>query len=293
MANPKLNITRYDSVPNPAPPGYVGYVGYVEPEVIDGERYPRWVLYFGMDFADFYAHRDPETGHVIGVPTRSDRPDNEPGTVTICGSLLAGVLTLVLPLAACGPGEAWGEGAGDGDGDSSGYSEGTGDGDGDGDGEPLVPGEELRCVELVPGSVSCWVDWGIAWARVMLPCQVSQGVEAGAWGEGFDNAVEPWGPVVCHGLLGGGRFCLYTEANVLLTEALGWAPEVSALVGQLQVVDPPCGGEGDGCDGEPGELGCPCSLTDLDGDGTVPEGGECYLGLVCLTNPTEYTCLQA
>ncbi len=74
MAKPTLKITRYDSVPDPAPPHFKGYVGYVEPEVIDGARFPRWVLYFGVDFADFYAARDPETGHVIGESTRSHPP---------------------------------------------------------------------------------------------------------------------------------------------------------------------------------------------------------------------------
>ena len=34
-------------------------------------------------------------------------------------------------------------------------------------------------------------------------------------------------------------------------------------------------------DCEAGRDGCPCALSDLDGDGRVPIHGECYLGLSC------------
>jgi hypothetical protein len=75
MATQKsIKVTRYDSVPDPVPDDFLLYIGYVEPPILDGERHPRWILYFTRDFADFYGHRDPETGHVIGDATRSYIP---------------------------------------------------------------------------------------------------------------------------------------------------------------------------------------------------------------------------
>lgn len=160
-------------------------------------------------------------------------------TSTLC------VLATIALATACGPTDFGG--ADDPGAVSSGI---PGDGDGDTppdvptEGDPIDPGSDIRCVEIVPGQVSCWVSWDIAWARVMLPCQVDAGVDGLAWTEGYDDMIGIWGPVVCHDLFAGDqRFCLYSESNVILTEVEVdvWSPDVSALVAQLPDVDPPCG----------------------------------------------------
>jgi hypothetical protein len=169
-------------------------------------------------------------------------PDNHNLSTAFARCVLFATLST---LTACGPDIADGFGS-DIDSTDAVVDGGTSE-------DPVEPGTDIRCVELVPGQVSCWTDWDLAWARVMLPCQVTAGVEGLAWTEGYDVDVAGWGPVVCHDVLAGGRFCLYGEANVLLSQSTeGWVPEVSALVGQLPAVDPPCG------DYAPGTLGSNC-----------------------------------
>lgn len=150
--------------------------------------------------------------------------------------LAASAFFITLMTVACGPNQ----------GDGNGWEDGE-SGSGTDGGDTPIPGDEIRCVELVPGQVSCWVGWELAWARVMLPCQVASGVEGLAWTEGYDDVISPWGAVVCHDILAGDqRLCLYGESSVLLTETTsGWVPEVSALAGTLPIADPPCGLCGD------------------------------------------------
>lgn len=200
-------------------------------------------------------------------------------------------LSLVTMLA-CGPMSA--ADVGDSFGDDA-----TGEpGESGGDVDPpdvMAPEGPVFCVEESPSSVTCWVGWGVAFARVLLPCQVEQFVGQGTRGPGYDEVLDYWGPVVCHDVLGGGKICLYSTANVLLEQELGvWLPYVSALVGGYPEVEPPCL---DGCSGEncacetggcdeglvcvlyetcqvcsPGEVGCPC------GEGGLCEIGACYTG---------------
>jgi hypothetical protein len=148
---------------------------------------------------------------------------------------------IITQLFACSPGDIAGEGSGD-TGDATGEAGGAGR---DHDGELPTPGVEVTCVEMVPSSITCWVDWmpGVD-AQILLECQAAAGVSAGAWGAAYELEVPVWGLVMCHDVTGtDGAVCLFGDARVVLTETIdGWIPELSALVSQYSPAEPPCEG---------------------------------------------------
>ena len=165
--------------------------------------------------------------------------------------------TIIFTLAAicnsfgCGPGPSWDGGddfgdtgfetdsgsAGDGDGDPGDGDPGDGDGDPTGDGD----GDTPKCIEQTDG-LTCWITWAGEWARVLMPCEVSNAVMAGVWAELGPDHFADWGDVECYAVPSADvEFCVTVDDWLLLIEGpSGWAVHMSTEPDSHPAVDAPC-----------------------------------------------------
>lgn len=138
----------------------------------------------------------------------------------------------------------------------------------DDDDSTIPPRGDTACVEMSPGQVTCWIEWGEVWARVMPDCQVDELVSAAVWGPMHEEDLgDQWGLVPCFDVIStDATLCLWSDENVLLFETIGdWSPELSSVIGMFDPVAEPCAMPS--C--PVGELGCPC------------ESHACAPGLTC------------